>query len=106
MEGGGVEGKGGVIERWMPACDVRLLLYSTVDIPEVMEHELARRPPMPLEEDQKLGFPSDPTCDQGLSLMKWSMAHWAAVLTAWIQADMLPTWSQVVLESCWCDWEE
>lgn len=33
----------GVIERWIPACDVRLLPYSTVDIPEVIEHEWVRR---------------------------------------------------------------
>lgn len=31
--------KGGVIERWMPPCDVWPLPYSSVDIPEVMEHE-------------------------------------------------------------------
>lgn len=34
---------GGVIERWIPSCDVWLLLYSTVDIPEVMEHEWVHR---------------------------------------------------------------
>ena len=41
LQGWGAEGGGGgcVIERWIPACDVRLLPYSTVDIPEVMEHE-------------------------------------------------------------------
>lgn len=35
-------GGGGVIERWIPACDVWLLPYSAVDIPEVMEHEWGR----------------------------------------------------------------
>lgn len=38
LQGWGAEG-GGVIEKWIPYCDVWLLLYPTVDIPEVMEHE-------------------------------------------------------------------
>lgn len=43
ITGVGLDEEEGVIERWMPVCDVRLLRYSTVDIPEVMELQWVHR---------------------------------------------------------------
>lgn len=37
------EEEAGVIERWIPSCDVWLLLYTTVDIPQLMDHEWVHR---------------------------------------------------------------